>query len=193
MHVLILAAGLGTRMGGRKVRLLVGGLPLLLAHIGAARAAGCARVLVVAHPDDEAWASTEAECVVSTEPEQSGSLALGVRRLEAPPDALVLITPVDTLPASPTTVARLTLALTGPVRAATPRSAGRGGHPVLLFSRVLDPYRHPPPCPPLREVLAALGPLRVRVDVDDPNVGIDLDEPADAARITGAPPRFFVG
>jgi hypothetical protein len=43
---------------------------------------------------------------------------------------------------------------------------------------------------PLRDVLAALGAARVRVDVDDRAIVTDLDTPADVLATTGAPPRF---
>ena len=70
--------------------------------------------------------------------------------------------------------------------AATPSRAGRGGHPVALRARVLD-VEEPRP---LRDVLADLGPLRARLEVDDPGIAIDLDTPDDVKRVTGAPPRF---
>jgi molybdenum cofactor cytidylyltransferase len=192
MEALILAAGLGERMGGSKVRLLVGGTPLVLLHARRAREAGCTRVVAVVRAEDEAWVSREMDTVVSNAPDPAGSLALGVGALR---DALVLFVPVDTLPASPVTIAALVQAL-GPeepdLLAASPVHEGRGGHPVLLRSSVLDPYRAEGAAPPLRDVLGALGARRTRVVVDDPLIAHDLNYPADVFALTRVTPTFFI-
>jgi CTP:molybdopterin cytidylyltransferase MocA len=99
MDALILAAGKGTRMGGRKARLLIAGESLLAAHLRRALDAGCSRIVAVVHPDDVAWASALVSnlgldsiaesttapsttplvsVVASAEPEQAGSLARGL-------------------------------------------------------------------------------------------------------------------
>jgi CTP:molybdopterin cytidylyltransferase MocA len=69
-------------------------------------------------------------------------------------------------------------------------SGGRGGHPVVTRARVLMPLAAEASPRPLREVLAALGDRRRRVEVDDPAVRTDLDTPQDVERVTGAPVRF---
>ena len=192
MEALILAAGLGKRMGGRKARLLVGGTPLVLLHARRAREAGCGRVVAVVHPEDRAWVSGEMETVESTAPDQAGSLALGVAALRG---RLVLLIPVDTLPASLVTLEALVRALTEETPealAATPVFAGRGGHPILVRSGALDPYRTTGPNPPLRDVLRALGDRRKRVVVDDHDVCHDLNTPADLMSLTRVTPSFFV-
>lgn len=193
MEALILAAGLGRRMGGRKARLLVGGTPLVLLHARRAREAGCGRVVAVVHPEDQAWVSREMETVVSSAPDQAGSLALGVAALR---DHLVLLIPVDTLPASLVTIEALARALGGKeaadTLAASPMFAGRGGHPVLLRLSVLDPYRNEGPNPPLHNVLRALADKRVRVVVDDHDITHDLNTPEDLMWLTRVTPSFFV-
>lgn len=192
MEALILAAGLGERMGGSKVRLLVGGTPLVLLHARRAREAGCTRVVAVVRQEDEAWVSREMDTVVSDAPDPAGSLALGAQALRG---SLVLLVPVDTLPASPMTIAALVQAL-GPeaphLLAASPVHEGRGGHPVLLRSSVLDPYRTEGTAPPLRDVLRALGPRRARVVVDDPLIAHDLNYPADVFALTRVTPSFYI-
>ena len=192
MEALIVAAGLGKRMGGSKVRLLVGGTPLVFLHARRAREAGCTRVVAVVRPEDRAWVSREMETVVSTARDQAGSLALGVRALR---DLLVLLIPVDTLPASLVTIAELAGALgadSPDTLAASPVYEGRGGHPVLLRSGVLDPYRVEGATPPLHDVLRALAHRRVRVVVDDPVVASDLNTPDDLMALTRVTPSFFI-
>lgn len=193
MEALILAAGLGQRMGGSKVRLLVTGTPLVVLHARRAREAGCRRVVAVVRPEDQEWVAREIETVVSSAPDPAGSLALGVRALG---ELLVLFIPVDTLPASLMTIAALRRALgddAPDALAASPIHEGRGGHPVLLRSRALDAYRaEGPPPPPLCDVLRSLGDRRVRVVVDDPVITADLNTPADLLRLTRVTPKFFV-
>jgi CTP:molybdopterin cytidylyltransferase MocA len=185
----VLAAGAGERMGGPKAMLVVDGEALALLHVRRLREAGCARVVLVTRPElAERLRRAEHEVAVSTAPDPAGSLAVGLRALDPSPVALVAITPVDALPARAATIARLAAAVGADVEAATPSHGGRGGHPVLLRAGVLAGFIDAPR--PLRDVLAALGARRARVEVDDPAVAIDLDSPADVVAATGASPRF---
>jgi molybdenum cofactor cytidylyltransferase len=192
---IVLAAGRGERMGGPKAWLLVETRPLLLLHVERARAAGCDRVVVVV--SDERIASvlgstTGVTIALSRELDQAGSLARGVRALVTMDESAVLITPVDAQPAKVTTIALLFEAVDRGARAATPVHAGRGGHPIACRPDVLAAYGDGAlPPPPLRDCLAALGQGRVRVDVDDRAVGVDLDTPADVLALTGAGPIFW--
>jgi CTP:molybdopterin cytidylyltransferase MocA len=195
---IVLAAGRGERMGGPKAWLLVEDEPLLLLHAERARAAGCDRVVVVVSDTRIALALgaiAGVEVAMSREADQAGSLAIGVRALAAKDASAVMVTPVDALPATLATIALLFEALEHGARAATPRHGGRGGHPIACRPDVLAPYADPasPPasCPPLRDSLAALGDARVRVEVLDPAVGVDLDTPEDALAVTGALPAFW--
>ena len=192
MDAVILAAGLGTRMGGRKARLIVDGVPLALAHVRRARSLGARRVLVVARPDDLAFIGREADVVSSTASDAAGSLALGVRALALlggdGPD--VLVVPVDSLPVGRDVLDGLAAALGPGIDAVRPTHEGRGGHPVLVRWSVLWPYLGAAAPPPLRDVLRALGARRVDVPVADPSVVVDLDTVADVARVTGGPARF---
>ena len=173
-------------MGGRKARLMYEGVLLAVHHARRLRAWGFSPV-VVAHPDDEASIEGEARVVVSTEPDQAGSLALGVHALRADTE-VVLITPVDALPPSEATVDHMLAALSPSIEAVTPTFNGHGGHPVLVRRRVLDVYDRERP--PLRDVLAALGEKRLLLETDDPNVVTDLDDPARVFAATGEEPRF---
>jgi CTP:molybdopterin cytidylyltransferase MocA len=187
---IILAAGHGGRMGGPKARLLIDGVPLVLQHAARAREAGCTQVLVVARPDDVVWLTAEGiDAVPSRAPDQAGSLTVG---LTARPDlpALLLITPVDSLPARADTIAHLFEALTDDVDAVSPVWQGHGGHPLIVRASVLAPFRAGTPLT-LRDILAGLGARRLRVEVADPAVALDLDRPEDVLRLTGEPPAFL--
>jgi CTP:molybdopterin cytidylyltransferase MocA len=186
MHAIVLGAGLGRRVGGRKARLLVEGEMLIVHHVRRARSAGFAP-LVVAHPDDRAEFEGLAQVAVSTAPDQAGSLAVGVRALPADAE-VVLVTPVDVLPASDGTLRGMLGVLTADVLAVTPICEGKGGHPVLVRRSVLDAYADAQP--PLRDVLSALGARRVRWETDDRSVLGDLDDPQRVLEATGALPRF---
>ncbi len=186
-------------MGGPKARLLVEGEPLALLHARRAKEAGCARVIVVARPEDVPWLATEggltaegAFVIGSSAPDPSGSLAIGARAL-GQGSGLVLITPVDALPARLETIAALAASLAAGADAAVPSvgipPAQRGGHPVLVRASALAPYRTDT-FPILRELLSSLGDRCVRVPVDDPAVAMDLDAPEDVLRLTGEGPRF---
>jgi CTP:molybdopterin cytidylyltransferase MocA len=203
MKAIILAAGAGTRMGQPKARLLIQGVPLALAHARRVREAGCARVVVVTRRADRAWLASEQlpwlETAISEAPDQGGSLRVGVSALEGAGAAeeLVLVTPVDALPARLETLARLVAALDADAAlvAASPTWRGTGGHPVAIRQRALvEAYGEgdgSAPPPPLRDVLRGLGPHRARIEVEDDAVVTNLDTPADVRALTGADPVFL--
>lgn len=182
-------------MGGPKAWLLIDGKPLLVLHVERARAAGCGVVIVVV--SDERLASVVrgiagVRIAVSREPDQAGSLAIGARALVLEDDSALLITPVDALPAKAATIAALFAAVDGGARAATPRHAARGGHPIVCRRDVLAAYTSAAASPPpLRDCLTALGDARVRIEVEDGAVGVDLDTPADVIALTGNAPTFW--
>jgi CTP:molybdopterin cytidylyltransferase MocA len=155
------------------------------------REAGCEDVVLVTRPELAPRLAHDARVASSSAPDPAGSLAIGLRALGAAADDLVVVTPVDAWPARVETIRRLVDVVLGGAEAATPRYAGRGGHPVVLRSRALAPFADASrPPPPLRDLLAALGEARTRVDLDDPAITVDLDTPEDVARATGAPPVF---
>jgi CTP:molybdopterin cytidylyltransferase MocA len=183
---IVLAAGAGVRMGGPKALLMVDGEPLASVHARRLREAGCRRVVIVTRAELAARFFMEAEVAVSAAPDPAGSLAIGLRALAPLADDVLVITPVDAWPALVATVGRLVRTVRSGADAATPTRDARGGHPVALRARVLD-------CDaprPLRDVLNDLGAKRMRVQVDDPGIAVDLDTPDDVQRATGAPPRF---
>lgn len=178
MHGIVLAAGTGARMGGPKARLLIGGETLLSLHVRRFREAGCGGVIAVVGPNDVAIVK-DAIAAISTAPDPAGSLRIGLATTSAD---VVVITPVDVLPAKVETLAALEKALTSAHHAVTPAS----GHPVVIRRAALDGFTGT-----LRDVLTNLGDRRLRIDVDDEAIARDLDVPADVEALTGAPPAFL--
>jgi molybdenum cofactor cytidylyltransferase len=185
---IVLAAGAGERMGGPKALLLVEGEPLARLHARRLREARCAKVVIVTRGELVERFALDATVAASAAPDPAGSLAVGLAALGAAPDDVLVITPVDAYPVGVETIARLVETVGAGAEAATPRSGGRGGHPVVIRARALATFRDAPR--PLRDVLSALGDTRARVDVDDPSVATDLDTPEDVLAITGEEPRF---
>jgi CTP:molybdopterin cytidylyltransferase MocA len=185
---IVLAAGAGERMGGPKALLLVDGEPLARVHARRLREAGCGRVVIVTRAELVETFAGDGLAVASGAPDPAGSLAVGLGAIGAGRDEILVVTPADAWPARVETIARLVEAVLGGAEAATPRYEGAGGHPVVLRARTLEGFGRAPR--PLRDVLAALGQGRVRVEVDDPAVAADLDTPEDVLEATGAGPRF---
>jgi len=199
---IVLAAGRGTRMGGPKATLLVGGRPLVVQHVEQLLDVGCDAVVVVVptaarRAVEIAIGSHARARVVAADTESAAAtLAEGLRHLRervprdsqglrhvsvsfdaAPRSDAFVIAPVDMRPARAATFDALarTLAAEEDIGAATPTRAGRGGHPVLVrerFLRAFDGTRT------LRDVVRDPLTQRVRVEVADPHVVDDLDTPA---------------
>ena len=191
MDALILAAGQGSRMGGRKARLLLGGVPLVLAHVRRLRELGVERVHVVSASPDVEWIAREVKVTASDAPDPAGSLAVGLRaiRLSLGARTPLLVVPVDSLPVSRDVLASLARALGTDRDAATPTFGDRGGHPILVRASALARYETE--SPPLHDVLRELGGQRVRVPVAEADVVVDLDTVDDVLRITGSAARFL--
>ena len=180
---IVLAAGDGRRMGGRKARLLVDGQPLVVHHVRRLLDAGCVEVIAAVRPDDVALTL---HAVASTAKDALGSLRVALARARLAHD-LVVITPVDALPVRLKTLATL-VEHAARARAAVPTYDGAGGHPVVVWRHALDALdRHAS----LRELLRALGTRCARVPVDDADVTADLDTPADVMTHTSKAPVFL--
>jgi|HubBroStandDraft_1064217.scaffolds.fasta_scaffold277388_2 molybdenum cofactor cytidylyltransferase len=189
----VLAAGDGVRMGGSKALLSLDGSSGVRAHAARLREGGCKRVVAAVRASvlDSLGVVKEARLVVSGAEDQAGSLAIALREEKLLPDVIVLVTPVDAAPAGQATLERLVKEVEKGALAATPRFEGKSGHPIACRRSVLEVYtRASASYPPLREVLRGLGSARVRVDVSDPRVVVDLDTPEDVVALTGERPRF---
>jgi molybdenum cofactor cytidylyltransferase len=191
---IVLAAGAGERMGGSKALLLLGGVPLVRAHVDRMIEAGCDRVVVVTRPDaaQKLGDIARVTMVAAATAEQAESLQLATKKIGKRGDARVLVTPVDAPPVAVATIRALFDALDHGSEVATPHTkAEKGGHPVACRATVLTAAYGGKEAPTLRDVLAKHEPGRARVEVDDPRVGVDLDTPEDVVALTGEPPRFL--
>jgi molybdenum cofactor cytidylyltransferase len=190
---IVLAAGDGVRMGGSKALLVIDGELLVFSHAARLIEGGCGRVVAVVRGDTlvRLGVVKDARLVVSDAPDQAGSLAVALHEHRAPPDEILVVTPVDAAPVGAQTIARLVESVAAGALAATPRFETKSGHPVACRRSVLEPYRGEAPYPPLRDVLRSLGDKRAHVEVSDPRVGVDLDTPQDVVALTGHAPRFL--
>lgn len=171
---IVLSAGHGTRMGGPKASLRIGGRLLAELHAERLLEAGCRSVVVVTRPELLPLFSHDSVTIIGANTASpADSLALAIEQL-GPAQSLVVVTPVDLLPASVVTIRRLVSAVQGDVLAASPTYRGQGGHPVVVSSSVL---RGGPT--PLRDRLQALGARRLRLEVDEPAILGDFDVPTD--------------
>ena len=202
----VLAAGKGARLGGPKALLAwrdgpngARELPLAIAHAEARLAAESERVLLVVRQQVATtllgFVRPGIDLLVSHADDAmgpAGSLGAAAERLTGPEVGQVVVTPVDTPPATTETVAALLRALEADpeLQAARPVHGGRGAHPVVVRAPLLALFRDPAP-PTLRDALASLGPACAEVEVADPRSRLDLDTPADVMRALGALPRFI--
>lgn len=203
---IVLAAGKGMRLGGPKALLLWPGAkgtkprPLAIVHAEMRLQAESTRAIVVARKHIVQmllpFVLPGLDLIVSDAPDElgpAGSLAMAASRIQ--PTDRVLVCPVDTLPAKRETAERLlsSLGTKGASPLATrPKVGERFGHPVAMQSVALDRYRQPDP-PPLRDHLRALGEACIGVELRDPDVLVDIDTPADAARYLHGPPTYLSG
>ena len=187
---IVLAAGEGRRMGRTKALIEIDGATLVEHHVARLADVGCTSIVVVAR-DAAADAvqrlvgqSRAVRVLAVTTSSQAESFAAGLRALDAAActqNDVIIVTPVDMLPASAKTHHALLACLEGSTLAVTPLYAGRGGHPAIVRRGVLAPYEatFSGELPSLREVLANTMESRRRVEVDDPRVLGDFDTPSD--------------
>ncbi|HEY4118271.1 MAG TPA: hypothetical protein VGM56_10460 [Byssovorax sp.] len=176
-------------------------IPLAIAHAEARLAAESDRAVVVVRRGHAqkllAWVAPGIDLLVSDADDAlgaAGSLGVAAHRLadELAPDSIIVITPVDALPALAATVGALVdeIDRDAGLVAAKPMHGGRGGHPIAARASLLALFRDPKP-PTLREALAAFSDQVAEVDVTDARVLGDLDTPADVARYLASAPRFL--
>jgi molybdenum cofactor cytidylyltransferase len=178
---IILAAGLSSRMGRAKALLSTGpGGPTFVRYLSAnLLAGGVADVLVVGRPGDDG---------LRAEVESAGPGVRFVVNADRPGVHAVMVTPVDTPLIQPDTVrALLTIFATRrpPIVRATYH--GRHGHPVIFGREMFEALRHADLAIGAKAVLRAEAARLVDVEVDDPGVVHDIDEPGDYVRVFNQP------
>jgi CTP:molybdopterin cytidylyltransferase MocA len=194
---IVLAAGVGRRMGGPKALLVVDGQPLVTAHAQRLREAGCRPIVVVVRAAiatqvrDMLRQVPEAQLCVADTASMSASLVAALGCVPAQSGRAVVVSPIDTLPVRPSTLDALLRAVMAPqVHVATPRYQARGGHPIVAREGLLQAFRDGY-SGTLRDLLRGAEAQRLRLDLDDPEVASDLDTPSDlAARRPGLVPQF---
>ena len=184
---IILAAGESRRMGFPKALLRYRDQSFLDTLIGLL-SARCSPVIVVlgAHADRiRQSASRGAEFVVNPEYQRgmTTSLQSGLRAVPPQADG-VLFTLVDHPAVTPATVDAL-LSDPRPLLR-VPRHAGRRGHPVWFSRELIPEFFAIPETGAARDVVHAHAARTEFLDLDDPGVVADIDDPVAYGRLTGA-------
>jgi molybdenum cofactor cytidylyltransferase len=188
---LILAAGESRRMGSPKALLEYRGETFLgrLTRLFAAR---CEPVIVVlgAHAD-EIRAGSRAECTFVLNPDwrtgQTSSMQCGLRAVPADAEG-VLFTLVDHPAVAESTLDRLQPPLPNGCGSVlrVPRFEGRRGHPVWFSAALVPEFLAIPPTAAARDVVRAHAAETEFLDVDDPGILADIDDPEAYRMLTGA-------
>jgi molybdenum cofactor cytidylyltransferase len=184
---LILAAGESRRMGSPKPLLMYHGRTFLETLI-ALFTPRCGEVIVVlgAHVEQIAQGtSLAARFVVNADYTfgQTSSLQCGLRALN-PESEGVLMTLVDHPAVLPATLDAL-LASPRPLLR-VPRHGGRRGHPLWFARELVKEFLALDPAQGARDVVRAHAEQTEFLDVDDPGILIDVDDPTAYARIQTA-------
>ena len=185
-HLMVLAAGRGTRMGGPKALRSLPESPWWREQQARLSRVPCPATWVVSEPVRAALSTSEGapERVVSAEDglPMFESILTGLSHIECherPHPAGVFILPIDTPAPGPDTWARL--ADTGVV--AAPSYNGEHGHPVFLpwdwavGNALRRPHQGRIESPLRLDRLIA--PIIRYIPVNDPDVTVDLDTPED--------------
>jgi molybdenum cofactor cytidylyltransferase len=191
---IVLAAGASARMGRPKGMLDADGRTFIQRILDTLGRGGAADAVVVVREGDRAMAdavtaSGFGRVVVNPRADegQLSSLVAGLDAIDRPGVEAALVTLVDVPLVAAESVRRL-LARAAESPAPILRAVYQGahGHPVI-FKRVLfDALRHADPSIGAKEVVRSAGVEDV--EVGDPGVLVDVDTPAEYARLFGRPP-----
>jgi len=194
----ILAAGQSSRMGEPKALLRIAPEgPSFVERVAAVLLeGGVIDALVVGRPDDEALRAaveglgTLVRFIVNEHAEmgQLSSVIAGLNAADRPGVGAVLVTPVDVPLIRPATVSAL-LAAFASTRAAVVRATHRGrhGHPVIFGRTVFDELRRADPSIGAKAVVQSHQRDLIDVEVNDPGVLHDIDDPEEYARLFTSP------
>jgi CTP:molybdopterin cytidylyltransferase MocA len=185
---LILAAGESRRMGFPKAMLRYREETFLDTLIGLF-APYCSPIVVVlgAHADRIRESTLRTAMFVVNEDYQRGmttSLQCGLRTLPPQVDS-VLFTLVDHPAVSTATIKSLLAAPWPQLR--VPRHGGRRGHPIWFSRELIPEFLAIPETGAARDVVRAHSADTQFLDVDDPGILADIDDPVEYGRLTGAP------
>ncbi|HXP84042.1 MAG TPA: nucleotidyltransferase family protein [Bryobacteraceae bacterium] len=192
---IILAAGASRRMGRPKALLDYRG-ETFLARLVRIFGTVCDPVIVALghHARDGAEAllphvPSGARVVVNPDPDRGQLSSLQIALAALPPEASgFLFTLVDCPAVSEATVAAVKQAFEqrpASCQVVIPRYGGRRGHPVCAAPALVQEFLALPPTAETRQVINARADRILYLDVDDPGVLADADDPAAYARLTG--------
>jgi molybdenum cofactor cytidylyltransferase len=184
---IVLAAGASRRMGSPKALLELNGRSFLeiLASLFVSATGSC--IAVLGQDATRIHASVPAlrgvRYVVNPDPDRGmlSSLQCALRTVQ-PKIGYVLFTPVDCPAIAPSTVRALLNSPPGK-SILVPRHAGRRGHPVLCARSILDEFLRLPPASAPNEVIRRDESRIGYVEVDDPFIHRDADDPESYARL----------
>lgn len=180
---IILAAGASSRMGTPKALLDYRG-ETFLARLVRVLGEACRPVMVVlGHNADTLWQQVPpaANIVVNPDPSrgQLSSLQTALAALPAEAAGFAFI-PVDSPAVEPATVAKLAQAFArrqASTLLVIPRRSGRRGHPVFAARPLAAEFLALPPTAEARDVVHAHVDRTEYVEVDDPGIFTDIDDP----------------
>ncbi|HEX2251969.1 MAG TPA: nucleotidyltransferase family protein [Thermoanaerobaculia bacterium] len=184
------AAGFSRRMGRPKLLLPFGATSVVGALVGALRAGGVGRVVLVTAPaaaELAAWARAAGLVVaVNGAPERGmlssircGLEALGGGGAVAAAGAPLLVSPADLPALAAETVRRVIAAVAAGAALAVPVHAGRRGHPLGIAAALTPEIEGLDPEVGLRQLVERRAGELVEVAVDDPGAVRDVDTPED--------------
>ncbi len=186
ISAVLLAAGLSTRMGQQKALLPWQGRTLLESQIAALLDAGASEVVVVLgyhaerlRPLAEAFPKTKTALNLRYKTGRSSSVRAGMRRID-PASEAILVLSVDQ-PRRPNTMRMvITAHAEGRSLITYPSYQGKGGHPIVFAARLLpELLRVRESRQGLREVVERHHADVRKVEVDDPQVVVDMNLPED--------------
>lgn len=197
LAALILAAGASSRMGSPKALLPLAGETFAERLARLFREAGCAPVILVLGHDAEAvrrgLAVEVADAVVVNPDYARGQLSSLQSGLSAVPDDAdgFLFTPVDHAGVRPSTVSAIVRRFTGRSGGllVIPQSGGRRGHPVCCARELIPEFLSLAAGATARDVVHRHLDRTARVEVNDPGIHEDADDPEAYRRLLSAPLR----
>jgi molybdenum cofactor cytidylyltransferase len=185
----ILAAGRGGRMGGRKQLTpwpgAEGSKPLVAASYDAIHSICDDMVVVLGHISDSVVGALGERPFRRAESDPDApmfeSIRAGLRvALLVDPSATVVLQPCDHPEVASSTLRDLIAwSLKRPGQAILPEYGGRGGHPVLIPAHICATLVEADCSDGLKQFWADHPELCHRVPIDDPTVVRDIDTPAD--------------
>lgn len=183
---LVLAAGASSRMGQPKALIELDGRTFIESICATLWSAGLDDIIVVAGAEADrivAAVPAPARTVIARD-WQRGMRASLRAGLGAAGPGPVMLTHVDRPRIAAATLAQL-LDAASPDAVTVPYHGGEPGHPVVLPAAIRHRLDRDDDTP-LRDVIAAFG-IR-RVDIDDPGILLNVNTPADLARLAGLDP-----